>query len=281
MVARKAPTERPQPLAVFDLRLTAALIRLGRDVASGRLDPRAVDGRWKSQRRRPQSCRHAGRRREDVSQWLPSIQPPHPEYVAMMGALAALQGVEAKGGWPTLRTAGLAPGASHPGVVVLRKRLAASGDLGAASVKRQPVRPTAGHRRARLPGTSRPARDRTARCPNGRRPQRAACDAPRSGRTQPRTLAVAARRPRRAPLPRQRPVLSPRGVRAGKGRLRHPRGRRQAGQRDADLQRAHDARRHEPVLEHPAEDRHRRDAAGRVGRPRVPRAAEHRGGARI
>ncbi len=134
VVARKAPTERPHPLAVFDLRLTAALIRLGRDVASGRLDPRAVDGRWKSQRRRPNLAATLAASREDVSQWLPSIQPRHPEYIAMMGALAALQGVEAKGGWPPLRTAGLAPGASHTGVIALRKRLAASGDLGAASV---------------------------------------------------------------------------------------------------------------------------------------------------
>jgi L,D-transpeptidase YcbB len=135
VVARKPAKDRPQPLAVFDLRLTAALIRLGRDVASGRLDPRAIDGRWKSQRPRPNLAATLAANRKDVSQWLPAIQPRHPEYAAMMGALAALQGAEFKGGWPALRAAGVAPGASHPGVVVLRKRLAASGDLGAASLQ--------------------------------------------------------------------------------------------------------------------------------------------------
>ena len=97
VVARKAPTERPQPLAVFDVRLTAALIRLGRDVASGRLDPRAVDGRWKSQRRRPNLAATLAASREDVSQWLPSIQPPHPEYVAMMGAPGGVAGRGSQG----------------------------------------------------------------------------------------------------------------------------------------------------------------------------------------
>ena len=133
VVARKPAKDRPEALAVFDLRLTAALIRLGRDVSAGRIDPRVVDSRWKSQRRMPNLATTLAANRADVSQWLPSIQPRHPEYVAMMGALAALQGAEFKGGWPALRVAGVTPGASHPSVVVLRKRLAASGDLGAAS----------------------------------------------------------------------------------------------------------------------------------------------------
>ena len=135
VVARKPAKDRPQSLAVFDVRLTAALIRLGRDVSAGRIDPQAVDSRWKSQRRMPNLATTLAANREDVSQWLPSIQPRHPEYVAMMGALAALQGAEFKGGWPALRAAGVTPGASHPSVVVLRKRLAASGDLGVASLQ--------------------------------------------------------------------------------------------------------------------------------------------------
>ena len=72
--------------------------------------------------------------RDRRRRWLPAIQPPHPEYAALLGALAALRGAEAKGGWPIVGAATLTPGTRHPRVAVLRKRLAASGDLGTASV---------------------------------------------------------------------------------------------------------------------------------------------------
>ena len=135
VLARQPKPEQRLSLAIFDVRLTSALIRLGRDVAVGRISPRSVDSRWKSQRAMPNLASTLAAARDDVSQWLPAIQPRHPEYAALMKGLAALQGAETKGGWPAVRGVAVAPGASHPAVAALRARLQASGDLGAASVR--------------------------------------------------------------------------------------------------------------------------------------------------
>lgn len=134
VVFRKPAAERRHALALFDVRLTAALIRLGRDVSTGGIDPGVIDRRWKVRRTPPNLAETLAASRNDLSQWLPSIQPRHPEYLALMKGLAALQGAQAKGGWPAVAARALAPGASHPAVALLRTRLAASGDLGAASV---------------------------------------------------------------------------------------------------------------------------------------------------
>ena len=133
VLARQPKSDQRQSLAIFDVRLTSALIRLGRDVAVGRISPRSVDSRWKSQRAMPNLAATLAAARDDVSQWLPAIQPRHPEYAALMRGLTALHGAEAKGGWPAVRGVAVAPGASHPAVAALRARLTASGDLGAAS----------------------------------------------------------------------------------------------------------------------------------------------------
>lgn len=135
VLARKPAAERRQALAIFDVRLTAALMRLGRDVAVGRLAPRVVDSRWKTKRTMPDLAATLAAARDDVGSWLPAIQPRHPEYAALMRGLAALQGAEAKGGWPDVRAVTVKLGASHPGVAALRTRLKASGDLGAASAE--------------------------------------------------------------------------------------------------------------------------------------------------
>ena len=133
VVSRKPSAERRHALALFDVRLTAALLRLGRDVSTGRIDPGVVDRRWKAQRTPPNLAETLAASRDNVSQWLPSIQPRHAEYLALMKGLAALQGAKGKGGWPAVPAKVLAPGVSHPAVAVLRTRLAASGDLGAAT----------------------------------------------------------------------------------------------------------------------------------------------------
>lgn len=134
VLARPPKAERRRTLAVFDVRLTAALIRLGRDVAVGRTEPRSVDRRWKAQRSTPNLAVTLAASRDDVSEWLPAIQPQHAEYAALLRGLAALQGAEAKGSWLSVPSVAVKPGASHSGIAVLRRRLAASGDLGAASV---------------------------------------------------------------------------------------------------------------------------------------------------
>jgi L,D-transpeptidase YcbB len=135
VLARMPEKERSRALAVFDVRLTAELIRLGRDVAVGRTVPNAVEPRWKARREMPDLAGTLAAAREDVAAWLPAIEPRHPEYAALKRGLASLHGVQTKGGWPVVPAVALKPGVSLPAVAVLRKRLAASGDLGAATLE--------------------------------------------------------------------------------------------------------------------------------------------------
>ena len=113
--------------------------------------------------------------RDDVSQWLPAIQPRHPEYAALMGASGRTAGRRSQG-WlarPARRRA-------RTGRLASRRGRAAQAACGLRRSRRglgrrQPVRPVAGTRRARLPGTSRPAARPDGSTPKTRRgPERAA-----------------------------------------------------------------------------------------------------------
>jgi murein L,D-transpeptidase YcbB/YkuD len=76
-------------LAALDVALTTALFRLGRDVAVGRLQPDAIDPRWKAMRQAPDFAGTLSQALTvDVSQWLNSVRPKHPEYAALQKVLA-------------------------------------------------------------------------------------------------------------------------------------------------------------------------------------------------
>jgi murein L,D-transpeptidase YcbB/YkuD len=78
-----------QANARFDVDLTTALLALGRDVALGRMQPDAIDPRWKARRTPPDlpaTLAHAYK--VDLANWLDSIRPTHPEYAALQKTLA-------------------------------------------------------------------------------------------------------------------------------------------------------------------------------------------------
>ena len=111
--------------AQFDVRLTAALLAFGRDVAVGRFK----DAKWKSQRQAPDLVAALGKIAEgDPDEWVDLVRPPHDEYVALGKAFDALHGQKEKGGWATVPSM-VKPGASGAAVTALRQRLAASGHL--------------------------------------------------------------------------------------------------------------------------------------------------------
>ena len=121
----KASPERLQQVAEFDVRLTAALLSFGRDVALGR----PHDANRKSQRKAPDYVRALlNAVNGDVEKWAEAMRPPHPEYAALQKALDALHGQREKGGWVRV-PATLKPGASGPAVTALRQRLAMSGQF--------------------------------------------------------------------------------------------------------------------------------------------------------
>jgi murein L,D-transpeptidase YcbB/YkuD len=125
--------ERAQQLAEFDVRLTGALLELGRHVATGRLNPSSVDTRWNAKRQPPDYVAALQRAWEaDGAGFLDAVRPQHPEYKALQEALTSLHSQSAKG-WPKVARASLKVGQWNPTVPALRQRLAASGYLPATA----------------------------------------------------------------------------------------------------------------------------------------------------
>ena len=123
-IDKEAP-ERLQRNAEFDVRLTAALLTFGRDVAIGR----AKDPKWKSQRKAPNLVATLAAIADgDATEWVDAVRPPHGEYEALTKALDALHGQKEKGGWVSVPAVSK-PGASGPAIAALRQRLSAGGYL--------------------------------------------------------------------------------------------------------------------------------------------------------
>jgi murein L,D-transpeptidase YcbB/YkuD len=122
--------QRAARAAVFDLRMTAALLSLGRDVAVGHPRPELTARHWKTRRQTPNlPVTLADERRTDLGAWLNALEPPHPEYRALQQALLNLRDRQRHGGWPVVRARSLAAGETDAAVVALRQRLIASGEL--------------------------------------------------------------------------------------------------------------------------------------------------------
>ena len=128
-------------LAEFDVRLTAALLAMGRDVAVGRTSPKLINAKWNSRRAVPDFAATLNAAIDgDLDSWMEKVRPQHPEYVALQKALADVRGQQAKGGWPQVKASSLKPGDSNPAVIALRQRLAASGHLaGDAATSTSPL----------------------------------------------------------------------------------------------------------------------------------------------
>ena len=137
---------RSSAIADLDVRLTEALLGLGRQVALGATDPTGLDRRWKARRNPPDLAGILAALVEPgPREWLDKVQPTHGEYSRLKEALQILDGQRAKGGWPAVtpggdrRQASLRPGAHAPAVVTLRARLAAGGHLtGHAATSQSP-----------------------------------------------------------------------------------------------------------------------------------------------
>jgi murein L,D-transpeptidase YcbB/YkuD len=90
--------DRARAVAELDVRLTAALLQLGRHVAVGRLSPRVIDKRWNAHREPPDygaALRAASN--GAVSDFFAAVQPRHPEYQALRDALARVDTVAIAG----------------------------------------------------------------------------------------------------------------------------------------------------------------------------------------
>jgi murein L,D-transpeptidase YcbB/YkuD len=86
----------PAATARLDVRLTTALLALGRDVALGRINPMAIDRRWKPRRAAPDfvttlSMAAGNEEAGAVDGWLDTVRPRHPEYAALQKALTDMR----------------------------------------------------------------------------------------------------------------------------------------------------------------------------------------------
>jgi len=85
----KGTEERAGELAQADVRITAALLTLGRDVAVGRTKPERIDPRWKARRHAPDLVGTLATAIDSgLTTWLDTIKPPHAQYAALQKALS-------------------------------------------------------------------------------------------------------------------------------------------------------------------------------------------------
>ena len=119
----------PSARAELDLRLSAGLAMLGRDLAVGRARPDSLntarDGAAAARDTLLVSLLTAA----EPATVLPQLAPGYPEYAELSEALARYRAVAAAGGWAAVPAGPrLRRGAHDPRVTTLRARLVASGD---------------------------------------------------------------------------------------------------------------------------------------------------------
>jgi L,D-transpeptidase YcbB len=129
----KESPARLERLAEFDARMTAGLIRFGRDVAVGRA---RGDAHWKPRRKAPDMVAAVAGAADDPATFIDRVRPPHPEYVALQKALDDLNGQKAKGGWVKVGST-MKPGHAGAAVAELRQRLSMSGHLQGSGIRDQ------------------------------------------------------------------------------------------------------------------------------------------------
>lgn len=125
--------DSPDALAELELVLTKGAIDLGRDLATGRLEPSRID---------PEIFMEKGTidaqillmtlaDNPDPAAVLLGLAPSRPEYVRLRQALVQYRAYAAAGGWPQvpLAEASLKPGESDERLPLLRQRLRVTGEL--------------------------------------------------------------------------------------------------------------------------------------------------------
>ncbi|MFN8757891.1 MAG: murein L,D-transpeptidase [Tagaea sp.] len=130
-------------LAEYELALSRAAARLAADLAGGRvasvalpadvrIAPRAID---------IAAVMRELARADDPARVFDALAPQDPAYAALLGALAELRAIKARGGWRNIDPRGgtLEPDAIDPRVPALRRRLAATD--GAAAEPPDPANP--------------------------------------------------------------------------------------------------------------------------------------------
>jgi murein L,D-transpeptidase YcbB/YkuD len=123
--------------ADLQILMTDALAAMVDHVRYGKVDPASLDERWNVDSRigaaPPETVLEQLAGAPSLRDAVESFKPNHFIYVGLKGALARYRQIAARGGWPTVPAGPtLKPGASDPRVRLVRRRLAATGELDAA-----------------------------------------------------------------------------------------------------------------------------------------------------
>lgn len=128
----QAFSPEPEERLALEGLLSESLLNYLTHLRSGRLTPRAISVEFDTT---PEPVDVIGLAHEvaqatDPMTFLAALAPANPYYLGLRSALAALRPVVQAGGWPVLPEGPkLQPGQKGPGVLALRRRLIASGDL--------------------------------------------------------------------------------------------------------------------------------------------------------
>ncbi len=129
--------EAQHRLADLDVEMTFVYLTLAAHTAIGRVQPETLRIHWEDQSRNVDLDARLEKalQSEDVAASLRSLAPPNPRYARLRDALARYREI---GNWPKV-PGGLEKGARGAGVLALRNRLTAEGDLPPVPEGQQPV----------------------------------------------------------------------------------------------------------------------------------------------
>jgi murein L,D-transpeptidase YcbB/YkuD len=132
--------EAQRRLADLDVEMTFVYLTLAAHTAIGRVQPETLRIHWEDQSRNVDldaRLEKALQGEGDVAGSLRSLAPPNPRYARLRDALTRYRTIASQGGWPAV-PADLEKGARGAGVLALRNRLVAEGDLPAPPEGQQP-----------------------------------------------------------------------------------------------------------------------------------------------
>jgi murein L,D-transpeptidase YcbB/YkuD len=122
----------PRRLVDLDLLLTDAFLIYGFHLLAGRVNPETIDPEWRANRRDADlaALLQSAVETNQIEQALEGLLPPQPGYARLQEALARYRQIAARGGWVAVPEGPkMEEGERGERVLILRQRLAASGDL--------------------------------------------------------------------------------------------------------------------------------------------------------
>lgn len=129
-----AAVPRADALAQFDIEQSRLLMKVLHHLASGKVDPRAIEADWDLPRAVPQLDFVAVTQAVDTRQFeavFAAARPAHGLYTGLRAGLAQYRDLERRGGWQALpqRSTALHPGDRDDDVPLLRARLTLVGEV--------------------------------------------------------------------------------------------------------------------------------------------------------